>query len=197
MPTLNDKYWSERYQNKSDSWDIGYAAPALQSILDAENDKSIKILIPGCGNAYEAAYAYEQGFVNTTIIDWANEPLAIFKKRYPEFPTDQVIQADFFEHDATYDLIIEQTFFCAIDPSLRAAYVKKCAALLNAGGKIKGLLFNCTFEKAGPPFGGSAHEYNQLFEPYFIIEKLAICENSIEPRKGNELQFEFIKKPTL
>jgi thiopurine S-methyltransferase len=197
MPTLNDKYWSERYQSKSDSWDIGYAAPALQSILDEEKDKTIKILIPGCGNAYEAAYAFDHGFTNTSIIDWAKEPLDTFKNRYPNFPINQIIQANFFEHEAKYDLIIEQTFFCAIEPSLRTTYVKKCAELLNDGGKIKGLLFNCVFEFDGPPFGGSAHEYNELFEPYFIIEKLAVCEQSITPRKGNELQFEFIKKPTL
>ena len=197
MPQLNKKYWSERYQNSNDAWDIGYAAPALKSILDNEKNKSIKILIPGCGNAYEAAYAYQIGFTNTIIIDWANEPLVNFKNKFPDFPDKQIIQTDFFEHDSKYDLILEQTFFCAIDPNLRATYVKKCYDLLNEGGKIKGLLFNCVFEKEGPPFGGSIEEYTKLFDPYFIIAEITECAFSIEPRKGNEIQIEFIKKTTL
>jgi hypothetical protein len=32
-------------------------------------DKDIAILIPGCGNTYEAAYLLEQGFTNVTVID--------------------------------------------------------------------------------------------------------------------------------
>jgi len=51
-------------------------------------------------------------------------------------------------------------------------------------------LFGIEFEKQGPPFGGSAEEYKELFEPYFRLDRMEPCYNSIAPRNGSEL---FIK----
>lgn len=194
--TLDSAYWSKRYLDNAAQWDIGYAAPALVDAIDAISNKQSKLLIPGCGNAYEAVYAYQNGYTNTFIIDWALEPLALFKKNHPFFPENQVLHGNFFEHQSTYDVIIEQTFFCALTPDLRPLYVSKCASLLHVGGALKGLLFNRVFEQDGPPFGGNSEEYRQLFEPYFTLQKMDLCTQSIEPRQGAELYIEFIKKPT-
>ncbi len=191
---LNEQYWSYRYQNQQDGWDIGYPAPALTALIDQLTDKNTKILIPGCGNAYEAAYAYENGYKNTFIIDWALKPLQAFQNKHPHFPANQIIHADFFKHEGQYEVIIEQTFFCALDPLMRSDYVKKCSSLLVVKGHLQGLLFNCTFEKAGPPFGGNKNEYMTLFEPYFDILTMENCSNSIPPRSGNELIFDLVKK---
>jgi hypothetical protein len=84
-------------------------------------------------------------------------------------------------------LILEQTFFCALEPSLRKAYAEKIHSILNLDGKLVGVLFNCEFEKQGPPFGGTKSEYLTLFESYFEVHKMEDCYNSIQPRKGNEL----------
>jgi hypothetical protein len=43
----------------------------LKKYIDTLKDKDIAILIPGCGNTYEAAYLLEQGFTNVTVIDIA------------------------------------------------------------------------------------------------------------------------------
>lgn len=191
---LDKDYWSQRYQNKSDAWDIGYEAPAIKKILNEIQDKNISILIPGCGNAYEAAYAYNIGFHNTYVIDWAAEPLENFKKNYPQFPKEQIIQSDFFAFEGQFDLIIEQTFFCAIQTTLREKYVEKVASLLKDNGQLRGLLFNCHFEKEGPPFGGSTQEYKKLFEKHFDILSMDTCVDSIVPRQGNEVLIQFAKK---
>ena len=50
---LNDQYWSERYQSNQIGWDIGQASTPIATYIDQIEDKSIKILIPGCGNAHE------------------------------------------------------------------------------------------------------------------------------------------------
>ena len=105
----------------------------------------------------------------------------------------QIIQGDFFHLDESYDLILEQTFFCAIDPALRPDYVKQAYKLLNYGGRIAGLLFNTDFKKPGPPFGGSQAEYKNLFKPYFEVIQIGISKNSVLPRLGRELFFEFLK----
>jgi hypothetical protein len=39
----------------------------IKNYIDTLKDKDIAILIPGCGNTYEAAYLLEQGFTNVTI----------------------------------------------------------------------------------------------------------------------------------
>ncbi|MFN9109029.1 MAG: methyltransferase domain-containing protein, partial [Bacteroidota bacterium] len=168
-------------------WDIGYAAPAITEYMSKYPNKNAAILIPGCGNAYEAEWLAVQGFTNITLIDIAPKAVARLKEKFKDTPEVKVLCEDFFEHEAKYDLIIEQTFFCAIPPFKRKDYVEKAAALLHTNGKIIGVLFDTTFEQPGPPFGGSAPEYKILFEPLFLIHKMKACKNSIPPRAGTEL----------
>jgi hypothetical protein len=99
---------------------------------------------------------------------------------------------DFFEHQGAYDVIIEQTFFCALPPTMRQKYVWKMHQLLAKEGKITGLLFNRTFE-SGPPFGGSQEEYTLLFQQAFKFLKMEVCQNSATPRAGSELFIELQK----
>ena len=86
-----------------------------------------------------------------------------------------------------FDLILEQTFFCALDPSKRKDYVKKTSQLLQDSGKLAGVLFGIKFPFQGPPFGGSLEEYLTYFSSYFKLIKLEPCINSIDARFGNEL----------
>ncbi len=104
------------------------------------------------------------------------------------------MRGDFFTHNGQYDLIIEQTFFCAIDPALRKNYVQKMADLLAPGGTLTGVLFNKHFDFEGPPFGGSKQEYENLFSPFFDIKILETNNHSSPKRKGKELFFNFKKK---
>lgn len=97
-------------------------------------------------------------------------------------------------HHERYDLVIEQTFFCALDPSLRTDYIRHLKDLLVPGGRMAGLLFGVAFEADGPPFGGSAEEYRELFEPHFDILRLESCADSIAPRAGSELFIEITSR---
>ena len=186
---LTHEIWNQRYLNNKTGWDIGHASTPLKEYFDQLGDKNIKILIPGCGNAYEAEYLIELGFTNIYLIDWAEESLLNFKNRNPKFPSSNLICGDFFEMKGKYDLIIEQTFFCAIDPALRKDYCIKMSELLSPKGKLVGLLFNRSFEVSSP-YGGSLDEYESLFKPYFNIQIMKPCVNSVLPRQGSEL---FIK----
>jgi len=186
---LGEDYWTFRYQHNSIGWDVGEITKPLKQYLDQIDNYWLKILIPGSGNAYEAQYALNRGFLNTNILDISSLPLKKFQLINPEFPESQIHHCDFFEHEDQYDLIIEQTFFCALLPQRRPDYVKKMNGLLKPGGKLVGVLFNRYFEKSGPPFGGSEEEYKGLFEKEFNILKMEICYNSISPRLGQELFF--------
>lgn len=190
---LDKEYWSSRYQSNTTGWDLGKVSPPLKAYIDQLENKNLKILIPGGGNSYEAEYLHLQGFKNVYVIDLALEPLHNLLQRNPTFPKSHLIQGDFFELQNNFDLILEQTFFCALPPKRRGDYAIKMAELLEPQGKLCGLLFDTEFEKEGPPFGGSKLEYLTYFSPFFKIKILASSYNSIAPRKGKELFFIFIK----
>ena len=194
MTDLNQEYWNKRYEAGHTGWDVGHVSPPIKSYLDTLKDKSLKILIPGAGNAYEVSYAYNLGFKNAHLLDFATNAVASFINRNPTFPETNIHVENFFEHNSDYDLIIEQTFFCALHPSKRPLYVEHMHSLLKKGGILAGLLFCREFEKTGPPFGGTSQDYETLFNTKFDILRLDTCETSIAPRAGNELFFEFRKK---
>jgi len=191
---LNKKYWENNYINNNTGWDIGHVSPPIESYFNQITDKNISILIPGAGNSYEAEYLYNIGFKNITVLDIAKQPLKNLQKRIPLFPSNQLIQDDFFNHHKKYDIIIEQTFFCALNPELRLDYSKKMNELLKKNGKLAGVLFNFPLTEAGPPFGGSINEYKEMFSKHFLIKTLKICYNSIKPRQERELFIIFEKK---
>lgn len=193
---LNDQYWSERYEKSQTGWDVGNVSPALKDYFDQLTNKSASILIPGCGNAYEAEYLLQQGFTDITLIDISGvlvQNLQEKLKNYIEKGVCRVIHQDFFEHSGSYDLIVEQTFFCAIDPILRPKYAKKMSELLKPSGRLVGLLFDREFV-GGPPFGGTKEEYIPYFSPYFDLKTIEKCTNSIPPRAGNELFINLVQK---
>ncbi|MEZ4854064.1 methyltransferase domain-containing protein [Flavobacterium sp.] len=193
MTTLNKKFWENRYLNNETGWDVGTITTPLKEYIDQIENKNLKILIPGAGNGYEFDYLKQKGFLNVTVIDIAKHPLETLTKRNPE-NGNQFIQTDFFDFEEHFDLILEQTFFCALAPNLRTNYVEKMYQLLTNNGKIAGLLFNFPLTEVGPPFGGSKQEYEMLFKNKFSIKILEKCYNSIKPRQGKELFFIFEKK---
>lgn len=193
MDLLNEDYWSDKYQNGQTGWDIGYVSTPLKAYIDQLKNKSLKILIPGAGNGYEAEYLFQLGFKSVFVMDLSQTPLDNLKKRVPEFPEDQLICLDFFEHEGQYDLIIEQTFFCALNPELRSSYVIKASELLKSGGKIAGVIFNIPLFDDHPPFGGNEDEYRAFFRDRFDIQIMETAHNSIPPRVGNELFIKLVK----
>lgn len=190
---LDGDYWSNRYDNGTSFWDLGEVSPPLKKYIDQLSDKNIRILIPGCGNTYEADYLLKMGFTNVTVIDIATVLVAQLKEKYKGNSNIKIILGDFFEHEGQYDLILEQTFFCAIDPALRKNYVAKMPELLVPNGKLVGVLFNRQFEEQGPPFGGTKNEYEQLFAKNFIFKSYEPCYNSFSKRKDTELFINLVK----
>lgn len=191
MDIFDKDYWSGRYQAQDTGWDTGGATPPIRSYFDAVSDKDARILIPGCGPGYEAEYLHRQGFKHVYICDWAEEPLAAFQARVPDFPAEHLLCLNFFDiQDLRFDYIIEQTFFCALPPALRPDYARKMRELLAPSGKLVGLLFRFPLTEAGPPFGGSEDEYRGHFQPHFSQIRIQPCETSIKPRLGNEFWIE-------
>jgi transcriptional antiterminator Rof (Rho-off) len=184
---LDRTYWETRYHTGETGWDLGGPSTPLKEYLDQLTDKDLKILIPGGGRAWEAEYAHRLGFRNVFVIDLTDAPFKDLLTRCPDFPKDHLLMGDFFAHEGQYDRILEQTFFCALDPTLRDRYVAKMKQLLNPGGKLVGVLFNDTLNADRPPFGGYKADYEPIFRRQFAHVSMEPCHNSIKPRAGREL----------
>lgn len=191
---FDQQFWDEKYRKKLTGWDIGYVSTPIKEYVDQLEDKSLKILIPGGGNSYEAEYLFRNGFSNVYVMDISAEPLKNIQFRIPDFPISNLLHQDFFKARGQYDLIFEQTLFCAIDPAKRMDYVKKMSELLKPERKLVGLLFQIPLNDDHPPFGGNRKEYEKLFKDKFEIQIMETAYNSIPPRAGNELFIKMKKK---
>lgn len=189
METL-ESFWTKKYKTNKIGWDLGEVSPPLKAYFNQLKNKNSKILIPGGGNSYEAEYLFKKGFNNIYVVDISKIPLENLKKRVPNFPGSQLIHKNFFDLKGDFDLIIEQTFFCAIKPILRPKYALTINNLLSKNGKLVGLLFDAKLNEDHPPFGGNKQEYLNYFKPYFNSVQMDSCYNSFHNRQNKEL---FIK----
>ena len=194
MINLSEDFWDDRYKTNETGWDLGEISSPLKAYFDQLTNKNLKILIPGGGNSYEAEYLHNHGFKNVYVVDLSKTALNNIKRRVPSFPSSHLIHKNFFDLEMSFDLIIEQTFFCAIDPKLRPEYTKKAFELLHENGKIVGLLFDDNFGNDKPPFGGCKTEYIEHFDPHFNILTMEQAYNSHPKRAERELFLRVQKK---
>jgi SAM-dependent methyltransferase len=184
---FDSNYWENRWKNNQTGWDIGHVSTPIKEYFDQVEDKTLRILIPGCGNAWEGEYLYSIGFKNVFLLVIAPSAIEHIKQRITTFPHEQILLDDFFKLDDQFDIIVEQTFFCALDPTMRQAYVENAYRLLKENGRLVGLLFDTDFGNDHPPFGGSKKEYEGYFGAMFNFKHFERSKNSIKPRMGREL----------
>ncbi len=193
MVDLNSEYWNNRYLTNDFGWDVGEVTTPLKTYFEQLTNKEIKILIPGAGNSYEAEWLVNNGFENVFVCDYAIQPLLNLQKRCPKIKPQNLLHTNFFElKETNFDLIIEQTFLCAINKSLRLAYFQKMESLIAKNGKVVGLWFKDVTHKDStkPPFPGSEKEYRgYIAQTNLSIKLLQDAYNSIAPRHPRELFF--------
>ena len=191
FPVFDAAYWQARYVAGRDGWDAHEITPPLRAYFDQlDVARQPRILIPGAGRAYEAEYLHQLGFRQVFVVDLAPEPLLALAARVPNFPAEHLLLADFFAlpNEQPFDFIVEQTFFCALNPALRPTYARQCAELLQPDGTLMGLLFDTDFGPVQePPFGGTKEEYREYFAPYFSFRHFETATNSLRFRQGREL----------
>lgn len=184
---LPAEFWDDLYRRQETRWDIGSVSTPIKEYIDQLTNKDLRILIPGAGSSYEAMYLAAKGFTDITVIDISSLLTEKLQKTVaPLHPSIKIITGDFFLLSGQFDLVIEQTFFCTLHPSLRKKYIQKVKELLTGNGKLAGVLFNREFDN-NPPFGGGLEEYRQLFSSGLRIKVLEDCINSISARAGTEL----------
>ena len=94
---FNASFWNERYSTNQTGWDLKGPSTPLKEYIDQITNKNIKILIPGCGNAYEAEYLLEKGFTNITLIDISDVLVQDLQEKFKNNSEIKILNQDFFE----------------------------------------------------------------------------------------------------
>jgi SAM-dependent methyltransferase len=194
--SLRDKSWRRYYQEEKTAWDLGEPSPPFVRLYQEKGIKKGKIAVPGCGKGHEVLYFAREGF-EVTAIDFADEALDIVKKRLDEAGLKaELVKDDFLklspQLNGSFDYILEQTCYCAIEPLKRADYVRSAHRLLREGGEYIALFYDID-NPDGPPFGTSSEDVRQRFSPYFKLEHFEKSARSSFMRAGKEWLARFRK----
>ena len=159
--------------------------PRLSQWL-AQRPSGQRVLVPGCGSAYEVKLFAERGD-DVLGIDFADAALEAARRALGKL-AHHVSKADFFSFVAPpFDLVYERTFMCALPPRERGRWARRAAELLRAEGLLAGFFFLADKDR-GPPFGIAARELHALLDPAFaLIEDEAVPpEQSVPVLAGHE-----------
>lgn len=170
----NRDFWNEKYIQNHTPWDINEAAPEIVKYFDKVFDKEkIKklIAIPGCGKGHDAFYIASKNF-EVYGFDFAEEAINFCNKKKDKLNLEKIhfYNTDFFsllgdnKWKEKFDFVIEHTFYCALNPSLKEKYIETINYILKKNGKLLGLFFIDPDKKDGPPFGSSLSEIRDLFK---------------------------------
>ncbi|MFQ5673281.1 MAG: methyltransferase domain-containing protein [Nitrospinales bacterium] len=181
--------WQKHYDTGDLRWDLGEVSPPFARLWREKKLRPGKTIVPGCGRGHEVVFFAERGF-DVTGVDFSPGAVTCLTDALSQKGLRaNVLLADFFEldsaHDSCYDLVLEQTFFCAIAPSARALYVETVHRLLQANGLLVALFYE-TNEEGGPPYHTGYADIPRLFSRHFAIEHLEKTPHSIERRRGRE-----------
>jgi methyl halide transferase len=198
IPSVSEPgFWKQAYDNGQDRWELGRAAPPLvRSVAELVGREKIeRAIVLGCGRGHEARLLRRSGVEQVTAVDFVST--AIEQARMTD--GDDGINAtidwrvqDVFDLSrsdrAGFDLVLEHTCFCAIDPARRSEWFDMVAAILRSGGVLLAL-FYAHGREGGPPFTTNRIEIEQavLARTDFALESIEVPGDSIEKRAGQEL----------
>ena len=177
-------FWESRYRDNVIPWDAGKVPASLQEYTRTLLPGA-RVLIPGCGSAYEAAFLAHKG-LDVLAIDFSPAAVDAARKNLAGFG-DIVRLADFFDFDfgRPFDVIYERAFLCALPRTMWSRYADRCAELLKPNGVIAGYFFFTDTPK-GPPFGTSQAELATLLQARFDRVEDRPVADSIEIFAGKE-----------
>jgi SAM-dependent methyltransferase len=188
------EFWDTRYETGVMPWDASRVPDALRRHLN-QFPAGARVLVPGCGSAYEVYYLAENGF-DVLAIDFSPAAVMRAQKELGCF-ADRVRQADFFDFELggqAFDVMYERAFLCALPPRLWERYARRSAEVLAPGGRIAGFFY---FDDSprGPPFGTDDAQLRALLSPWFERIQDEPVTDSLPVFQGKERWQVWIRRP--
>jgi methyl halide transferase len=153
-------FWNQRFAEGNTPWDRGASNPQLRAWIAAGELKPCRILVPGCGSAYEVVELALAGF-EATGLDYSDRAIARAHENLTNAGVDAtLVQADVltWTPDRTFDAIYEQTCLCALYPDHWREYAGRLHRWLVPGGRLFALFVQLLRDGAaegniqGPPY---------------------------------------------
>jgi SAM-dependent methyltransferase len=190
--------WEARYQAGDTPWEKGAPSPGLVEYLERNPPLEGKVLVPGCGAGHDVR-AISRDANSVVGLDIA--PSAIQSAQaHPRTGNETYRLANLFdlppELRGEFDWVWEHTCFCAIDPSMRAAYTEAVAAALKPGGHLLAIFYLDPghAEGEGPPFGVSTAELDAHFGTSFGLVREWLPSKAYPGREGREWMRLLVRK---
>jgi len=195
-------FWDHRFQNGVTPWEAGQAPQQLCEFavryelahplggptgtrLECSSAHR-RVLVPGCGSAWDAAFLAQRGW-ETTALDFSAGAIECARATLGERWSGTLLCADFFTFDpgTPFDVIYERAFLCALPRKLWADYAQRMAQLLRPGGLLAGYFF---FGEAikGPPFGILPQQLENLLTPHCTRREDRPVDDSLPVFAGSE-----------
>jgi SAM-dependent methyltransferase len=178
------EFWDVRFREQYMPWDAGGVPAAVREFLAREPAK-LRVLIPGCGSAYEARAFAEAGH-DVIAIDFSAAAIDAARRVLGERERVLVL-GDFFAFDfgAPFDLVYERAFLCALPPASWPRWARRVGEVVRPGGRLAGF-FYWRDAPGGPPFGLKTGELEAVLAPAFDRIEDAPVADSIEVFVGHE-----------
>jgi len=132
-------------------WDAGGTPAELDQYLAAEGAGG-RVLIPGCGTAYEVQAFLRAGY-HVSAIDFSPAAVEMAKLQIGALPAELYF-GDFFTYAfgvREFDVIYERAFLASLPRAMWHDYAARVYELLRQGGKLIGF-FLYGDKQGGPPF---------------------------------------------
>lgn len=178
-------FWDLRYEAGFRPWDARGVPRQLREFVAAQA-RPLRVLVPGCGSAWDVRFLAESGW-EVLGIDFSAEALAAARPVLGGH-AHRVRQGDFFAPiaEAPFDVVYERAFLCALPRRLWPAWGARVAELVAPGGILAGYFFFDEGER-GPPFPmHGIDELRALLEPAFACAVDEPVDDSIEVFAGRE-----------
>lgn len=185
--------WKDAWDEGRTPWDAGASPPVLEKLRRAGELPEGRVLVPGCGAGYDVLTLAgpERHVVGLDLAPGAVE--ACEARRVEQgFPAEhaQFREGNFFqfEPDEPFDLVVDYTFLCAIEPDRRVEWARKMAEVIVEGGELLTVIFPVVDKPAdeGPPYPLSPELVWQLLKDNFEQITLRPIVESNPGREGKE-----------
>ncbi|KAA8497853.1 putative thiol methyltransferase 2 [Porphyridium purpureum] len=202
-------FWESKWETSSTPWDCGAAHPYLKRFLETgeygrlrqqiaesgvSTDESApplkprSALIPGCGSGYDAVLV--GAFANqVTAVDLSGIAVKRMENLAREADLTNVkgvvanffVTQDWMSQGAPFDFIFDDTFFCAIDPSMRGKWARAMKEVTAPGSILLCSVFPNLQKPDGPPYGVSPQAYRDVLLPN-AFKEISVTEIPAELR---------------
>lgn len=179
------EFWNQRFREGRIAWDAASVPAELDSYL-AKRRGGDRVLIPGCGSAYEVRSFSEKGD-EVVAIDFSAAAVDKARAELGQWGR-AVVLGHFFSYDfgtEPFDIVYERAFLASLPRKAWPSYAARVAELLRPGGSLIGF-FVYGDQRGGPPFCLRASELAELLGEAFQKLEEAVVATSVPVFQGKE-----------